>query len=121
MNCPHCHRQWPEGYGGNSCPFCGGDISSLNALGANGRRINWLVFYVILLAPAALNLVGVMCNAGYLIFPSTFLGSLLAGIICGLMLARYRGMRGSLAFLLVMGLGVFSFILCFAGCIARGF
>jgi len=37
------------------------------------------------------------------------------------MLARYRGMRGSLAFLLVMGLGVFSFILCFAGCIARGF
>jgi hypothetical protein len=55
-------------------------------------------------------------HVGVVVFSSTFIGSLIAGILSGGMLARYRNMRGGLAVLLVFGLCVFSFILCFVGC-----
>ena len=78
--------------------------------------MNWLIFFVVLLAPAVLNLVGMLTNSGELIVGSTFFGSVIAGSICGRMLARNREMRRDMAVLLVFGLVVFSVTLCFLGC-----
>ena len=118
MNCPHCHKEWPEGYGTGLCPFCGKEIHLQQTPLPNQPRMNWLVFYIVLFAPAAFNLVGLSTKAFALVIASTSVGSLLAGVICGLMLARYRDLRHGLTLLLILGLGVFSFILCFIGCAA---
>lgn len=78
--------------------------------------MNWLVFYIVLFAPAVFNLVGMLGNSGFIIVGSTFVGSVVAGIICGRMLAYCREMPTGLAILLVLALIVTSFILCFLGC-----
>jgi hypothetical protein len=49
MNCPHCHKEWPEGYGTGLCPFCGKEIHLQQILLPNQPRMNWLVFYIALL------------------------------------------------------------------------
>ena len=115
MNCPYCQKEWPEPYGVAPCPFCGREIYIDNPLPA-GHKMNWPLFYIVLLAPAILTLIGGYMHVGVVVFSSTFIGSLIAGILSGGMLARYRNMRGGLAVLLVFGLCVFSFILCFVGC-----
>ena len=79
--------------------------------------MNWLLFYIVLFAPAVLNLVGMLTNAGVLIVGSTFAGSVIVGVICGQMLGLRYGMSKVLTVLLVVAFIVTSFILCFLGCV----
>jgi hypothetical protein len=117
MNCPYCQKELPGGYGITPCPFCGREIYFEHIpIPPNRLRINWLVFYIVLFAPTVFNLVGALTNNGFIIFGSTFGGSVVAGIICASMLARYREMRGWLKVMLAFALVMTSFILCFIGC-----
>jgi MFS family permease len=115
MICPHCQKELSVPHGVTPCPFCGKEIYLNNPL-PPGPKMNWLVFYAILLAPAILTLIGGSMHVIPVVFSSAFIGSLVAGIFAGAMLARYRNMRGGLVVLLVFGLSVFSFVLCFVGC-----
>lgn len=117
MNCPYCQKELPGAYGITPCPFCGKEIYFEQIpLPPNRPRIYWLFFYIILFAPALFNLVGILTNNDFMVFGSTFGGSVVAGIICASILARYREMRGWLAVLLAFALVISSFIFCFIGC-----
>lgn len=117
MNCPHCQKELPVTHGITPCPFCGKEIYFEQIpLPPNRLRMNWPVFFIVLLAPAVFNLIGMLENNGLIIVGSTFPGSFVAGIICACMLARCREMRGWLAVLLAFALVVSSFIFCFIGC-----
>jgi hypothetical protein len=116
MNCPHCKKELPGEFGITPCPFCGKDIYFEQIPLPNQRRMSWLAFFIVLLAPAFFNLVGMLAKAGAIVLGSTFGGSIVAGIICARMAARYREMRGWPAVLLAFSLILSSFILCFLGC-----
>jgi len=87
---------------------------------ADDRQINWPVFFAMLLAPAALTMIGMTLNLFELVMFATFIGSGAAGIHCGRMLARRlardAGTRALLTVVLSLVFGALSFVLCFVGC-----
>ena len=95
MNCPHCQKELPEDYGAVLCPFCGQNLSANLSppLPANPSLppapMNWWIFFAILLAPAVLALLGSLVKVEALSVASPLFGGPIAGIICGIRLARY--------------------------------
>ena len=131
MNCPHCQKEFPEDYGAVLCPFCGQNLSANLSppLPANPSLppapMNWWIFFAILLAPAVLALLGSLVKVEALSVASPLFGGPIAGIICGIRLARRVGRttqtRIGLGFLFVVLLGFLSFALGFTGCMVGGF
>jgi hypothetical protein len=131
MNCPHCQKELPENYGAVYCPFCGQNLPAHSAapLPANPPLppvpVNWWIFFAILLAPAILALIGSLLKVDGLSVGSPLIGGAIAGIVCGILLARRVGRttptRIGLGFLFVALMGFLSFALGFTGCMVGGF
>ena len=128
MKCPHCQKELPENYGAGWCPFCGCDLAA-SETGLTVRpatyKINWLLFWIVLLAPAAVAFLASLANfEGIAVFSPIF-GGLIAGNVCATVLARRMGRtRGSkilLGMLFSVLLSALSFGLGFAGCSLGGF
>jgi len=122
MICRHCHKDLPWNFTAKSCPECGAEVFPESPQPAVKSYSSWLVFFIVLCAPAAVTFVGGMINSGGVIFSATFPGSLIAGLICGWILAEKRpGPEGASAevmvvFSLAIPMILVSFVLCFAGC-----
>ncbi|HXI70422.1 MAG TPA: hypothetical protein VNN22_08720 [Verrucomicrobiae bacterium] len=131
MNCPHCQKELPENYGAVYCPFCGQNLPAHSAVSLPDNpslppvSVNWWIFFTILLAPAVLALLGSLLKVGGLSVGSPLIGGSIAGIVCGILLARRvgrtTGARVGLGFLFVALMGFLSFALAFTGCMAGGF
>lgn len=132
MNCPHCQKELPSDYGATWCPFCGKNlpVSEINSVKPQLRRvkINWFIFYAVLLAPALITMLTAMCfhapNQGVSAAMGLFGGGA-AGIACGIMLGLRLGK--TLPTRIVLGI-LFSFVLvvvcitlCCFGCQAGGY
>lgn len=89
------------------------------------RRVNWLLVFPLLLAPAVLSLLAASAKSDGLAIGAALLGGGLAGIICGVHIARCvgktSGARVLLGFVFCGVLGFLSFCLGFAGCMMGGF
>jgi hypothetical protein len=89
------------------------------------HKINWLVFFILLLAPAVLTLLAASAKLDGLAVGCPLVGGGMAGIACGTMVARRVGRTpGSKMFLGIVFavlLGLLSFGLGFAGCMLGGF
>jgi hypothetical protein len=88
-------------------------------------KINWLVFFILLLAPAVLTLFAASAKADGLAVGCPLFGGGMAGIACGTILARRVGrtLGGKVLLGVVFAalLGLLSFGLGFAGCMLGGF
>lgn len=123
IKCPGCGQEvefvsTPDGL---NCPRCGSPPPAITS----SARINWLIFFAVLLAPAVVALLGAMVKSEELAVGSPLVGGGLAGIICGIMLGRSVGRTSAARVLLgILFVGVFgcvSFILSFFGCLLGGF
>lgn len=131
MNCPHCQRELPEHYGGACCPVCGQNLSAQLSQTFSAAPllppvpVNWWIFFAVLLTPAVLALLGSLQKIDGLAVASPLIGGPIAGIICGILLARRIGRTTSgrigLGFLFVALMGFLSFVLGFTGCMVGGF
>jgi hypothetical protein len=132
MNCPHCQKELPGNYGAAWCPLCGKDLSpapvSLNA-NVPPRKFNWPFFTVILCAPAVADFVLVTFISNPMdIFGTMMLisfgGSVISGVGCGIILARWKDAAGlqfisqAMAYSFLMAFA--SFGLCCVGCTVTG-
>ena len=123
IKCPGCGQELefvstPDGL---NCPQCG----SLPPALESSSKINWLIFFAVLLAPTVFALLGAMGKIEGLAVGSPLVGGGLAGIICGIMLGRRVGRTSAarvwLGILFVGLFGCVSFILSFFGCLMGGF
>src|SRR5262249_52156546 len=96
MNCPYCQSVLPDGQAG-VCPSCGRELKAPPPIGVAPAlapvRINWLLFFAVLLAPPLLSLVvarGGRDTEG-LAIGTALLGGGVAGLICGVWLGRCLG------------------------------
>ena len=80
------------------------------------EKTNWPRFFIVLLAPATTTLIALFLNFELLVMFLTFGGSLVAGIVCGSMLARGREESFGTRALRALALGAVSFVICFSGC-----
>ena len=131
MNCPNCQKELPENSTAVVCPHCGDNLSA----GATSTPsvssllppvpVNWFVFFSLLLAPGVVALLGSLAKLDGLSVASPLLGGPVAGIICGILLARRIGRtpqsRIGLGILFAALLGFLSFALGFGGCMVGGF
>ena len=131
MNCLHCQKTLPGNYASNWCPFCGHDLPLSEADSVQPQsppvKINWLIFFSVLLAPVVLTILAVLLGVknGNVSPGIAFFGGGVAGIVCGAMLGRQLGKTTSMRIILSI---LFAFIMvlvcigmsCF-GCLASGF
>ncbi len=123
IKCPGCGQdvEFVSTRDGLKCPQCGCPPPALES----STKINWLIFFAVLLAPAVVALLGAMGKIEPLAVGSPLVGGGLAGIICGIMLGRRVGRTSAARVLLgILFVGVFgcvSFILSFFGCLMGGF
>lgn len=122
--CPGCGQEVeficnPEGQ--DSCPHCGGPPPAA----APSPKFNWLIFLGVLLAPAMLTLAGAAGKIEGLAVGTPLVGGAIAGLFCGIYLARRVGRTSAarlwLGFLFVGVFGCVSFSLGFFGCMLGGF
>ncbi|MSU57497.1 MAG: hypothetical protein EXS35_04835 [Pedosphaera sp.] len=122
-HCPACKKEITPGAGdeSQSCPHCGFALVARD----QQRPLNGWIFFPLLLAPPVIGLLGALARIEALAIGGPVFGGGLAGIVCGIMLARrvgrMPGMQVALAFLFVPLLGFVSFILGFFGCMLGGF
>jgi hypothetical protein len=128
MNCPHCQKDFPENYDAAWCPFCGKDLSmpeKEQKVQPTAYKINWLLFWLVLLAPAAISFLAAMAKMDNIAILCPIVGGGIAGIFCATMLARRIGRTTEskilLGLLFSILLPLFSFGLGFAGCSLGGF
>src|SRR5690242_13965829 len=109
MNCPHCQKPLPQNYTASFCPHCGGAIEYPHIpVPASPPlppvKVNWFLFFAVLLAPPLLTLITAFVSReqrGQSVSPVIALfGGAIAGIVCGIMLARRVGRTGSARILL---------------------
>jgi hypothetical protein len=120
MNCPHCQKELPQNVSAKRCSFCDGNLP---------RKFNWFFFGLVLSAPALADFILVnfisdsMDTLGTMIFIS-FVGSLVSGVVCGIVLARWRNCKGYEFFFQASGFAfltaIASFGLCCVGCTVSG-
>ena len=122
MTCPHCRKNLPWNFTAKSCPNCGAEVFPESPPPVVKSNFSWIVFFIVLCAPAAITFGGGILNSDGIIVAATFLGSVICGLICGWMLAEKRpGPEGAnTEFMVVLSLSIpmmlVSFVLCFAGC-----
>jgi hypothetical protein len=130
MNCPHCQRELPENHGAAWCPYCGKDLADAFVSSSGNipkRRFPWLVFAIVMSAPAMADFILVnfisdsLDTLGTMMLIS-FVGSTISGIACGIILARWKGASGFRLFSQAIGfaflMAIVSFGLCCLGCTA---
>lgn len=123
MNCPHCQEVLPPNGSADYCPACGekltGEQSTL-AIAEQRRPANWLLFFVVLFAPAICSFIFLTVNLGFLAALSAGLGSLISGLICTRMMMRRLAASGSRRLVLSFVIGILfcglSYFLSFLGC-----
>lgn len=121
--CPGCGREveFDSNADAANCPHCGRPLPEVVPPAAS----NLLIFFAVLLAPAVLALLGALVKSEGLAVGSPLVGGGLAGIICGIMLARRfgrsTGSRFGFGILFVALFAVVSFTLSFFGCLLGGF
>ena len=121
--CPACGREVEFDSNANaaSCPHCGKSLPEV----VPPATANLLIFFAVLLAPAVLALLGALGKIEGLAVGSPLVGGGIAGIICGIMLARRvgrsTGSRIGLGILFVALFAFVSFTLSFFGCLLGGF
>jgi len=129
MNCPHCHEPLPEDNNSPWCPSCGKDWETAPGSGV-ARKFPWLLFYLVMAAPAMVDLLLVMVpstSSSRLgpVLLVTFAGSAVSGIVCGIILARHKG-SGDVTLVILQAAGysilmaIVSFFLCWLGCALQG-
>jgi len=137
MNCPHCQKELPINYGARWCPFCGKDLPASATYAVEPPpqspilspvKINWLIFFVVLLAPPLLTMLSASLVGGRneQVSPGIGLyGGGAAGIACGIMLCLRLGKtllaRVVLGILLSGVMMVVCIMLCFLGCNLGGY
>ena len=93
-------------------------------MSAPPTKFNWLLFITVLFAPAVLTLIGELAKERQLAVVAALLGSLAAGVFCGIHLARHVGRSSAaefwLGWLFVGVFGCVSLILSFYGCMVGG-
>lgn len=106
---------------GLNCPNCGAPFSDLS----RRPRLPWVIFFLVLFAPALCSLLGVRLKSDGLAVGSVVFGSIVSGIICGTLLGRRlgrtTGSRFGLGIVFVCVFGAVSFVLGFFGCMVGGF
>lgn len=135
MNCPHCQKNVPGDYSAVYCPFCGLDLPSDKAYGAELKpkdlapvKFHVSVFFMLLLVPPILTMISARLihvqNEPY----STaigFFGGGAAGIICGILLGLRLGrtlpVRVVLSMFFAAIMTVVCIMLCFFGCSIGGY
>ena len=87
--------------------------------------MNWWLFFAILLLPAVLALISSLLKLESLSVAAPLFGGPIAGIICGILLARRIGRttatRIGLGFSFIALFAFLSFVLGFVGCTVGGF
>ncbi len=87
--------------------------------GPEAREAPWLLFFVVLLAPAVMSMLAAASRQGDLVIGCVFFGSGAAALICGFLVTqrqRNLALRILLALSLAVVLYFVSVALCFAGC-----
>ena len=130
MNCPHCSNPLPS-EGAIVCPSCGQALTASRDDSAKNAsppvRLNWLVFFAVLLAPPLLTILAVQVgsNSNGLAVAIALLGGGLGGIISGAMLGRRlgktTGTRMVLGLVFALALSVTCIGMSCFGCLAGGF
>jgi hypothetical protein len=134
MNCANCQNVLPENYGGVSCPFCGKDLPSANALLLPANRplqpikLNPKLFLLVFLGPPILTLLSAsLFRAENDPIPQLvgLIGGGLGGLTCGIMLALRLSntFEGRMIGVIVLGviMVVVSITLCCFGCDLGGY
>lgn len=136
MNCPACQKELPPRYDAGWCPFCGKNLpesaiyspASLPPESLPQYKINWAVFFGLLLTPPVATLLSAMANQNRNqgVSPAiAIFGGALAGIICGIMLGLRFGRstfaRLVIGVILAFVMGAVCIVLCFFGCIAGNY
>ena len=67
-------------------------------MSAPPTKFNWLLFITVLFAPAVLTLIGELAKERQLAVVAALLGSLAAGVFCGIHLARHVGRSSAAEF-----------------------
>jgi hypothetical protein len=139
--CPHCQKEIPDNFQGRFCPQCGATRPETIAPKTSTHttavveqtlkpfKINWWIFFAILLAPPLLTLLVAFStneHAGADAPPFVaMVGGVLSGIVCGVMLALRLGKttdtRVLLGILFCVVLGVVCVTLSCFGCLAGGY
>ena len=88
-------------------------------------KINWIIFFIVLLAPALLTLCAAKAGVEGAAVGCPLIGGGIAGIVCGIMLGRRlgrtQGAKVGLGILFTAVFGFLSFALGFVGCMVGGF
>ena len=125
MNCPHCQQEIPANYSVEWCPWCGKDLVVQESESSKPPvwpvRTNWFVFFAVFLAPPVLTMIAVTVGNGELILVTALYGSPMAGLVCGLLVARRlfptTGLRVLFTLAFTAAFGFVIFWLSFAGCV----
>ena len=92
---------------------------------ATAGKMNWGIFFGVLLAPAVVSLLAATAKVDGLAKACPFVGGSLAGIACGTILARHVGRtyvgRILLGIVFAVLLGSLSFYLGYVGCALGGY
>ena len=101
------------------------DPNQSPTLAAPQHRLNWLVFFAALLAPAAITFFSALSGNKDAPVVWAFVGSGLGGIVCGVLLGRRFGKTTVAQVLLgILFTFIFAFVcfvMSFFGCMAGGF
>ena len=88
-------------------------------------RINWIIFFLALFAPALFAVLGAKIKSDGLVMGSTLFGSLVAGLVCGVWMGLGFGRtpvwRLALGVVFTFVFGVVSLVLACFGCSLGGF
>lgn len=132
MNCPHCQTELPENFATAWCPSCGKNLPAR----ANDDikptlppvKINWLIFFAVLLAPALLTTLTASSiqTLNESVSPTiALLGGSAAGIVCGVLLGLRLGKtalaRTGLGILFSVVMVIVCVMLCLFGCNLGGY
>jgi hypothetical protein len=137
MKCPHCKNELPDNHGARWCSFCGKDLpgSATYAVETPSSspqlapvKVNWLVFFAVLIAPPLLTLITASTVGGRNEQVSPIIGLYgggAAGIICGLLLGLRLGKtvlaRVVLGVLFSVVMAFLCIMLCLLGCTMGGY
>jgi hypothetical protein len=136
MNCPSCKQLLPEGQVSGACPHCGHDLPVTGQAPASEPppfKINWLWFWIALIAPPVLTALSALLmrqgsgnasNEGLspaIALIGGGLGGLVCGIVLGVKLGKTSPSRVVLSLVFSGIMVIVSIMFCFFGCSLGGY